>query len=175
MDLRRNCSAEGPTNCCDERVRRAKKLGHVVEAFDPAEHLEAIMRINTSAGERQGKEVSSGYTDQAQVERYNSRPGAWFGAFDSDHVLRAYTHVPVFRDFFLYSRILGEAARLDDGIMYLLVHDTIEHMSTQFAETGFPHWAMYDMYIGGTDGLRQFKRRSGFTPARVTWRWIGEA
>jgi hypothetical protein len=30
---------------------------------------------------------------------------------------------------------------------------------------------MYDMYIGGGNGLREFKRRTGFAPRRVTWRW----
>lgn len=156
------------------KVRRAQKLGYVVEQFDPASRVDEVMNINTSAPERQGKAIASIYIDRTKVENYHRRPGPWFGAFDRDGVLRAYAHTPVLGDFYLYSRILGDADHLNDGVMYLLVHDTMRFMHQRLHDVGAPHWAMYDMYIGGTDGLRQFKRRLGFSPARVSWRWLDD-
>lgn len=153
------------------KVRKAERLGYTVRRIGPADHAEEILAINRSAEMRQGERLPPYYVDEAEVRRYHLQPGHWFGVFDADGRLRAYCHAPIPGDFFLYSTILGDAARLDDGIMYLLVAQTTAYMHGRLLRRGYPRWAMYDMHIGGQEGLRQFKRRTGFRPARVSWRW----
>ena len=55
--------------------------------------------------------------------------------------------------------------------MYLLIHFTINDMHQVRSRQGYPRWVMYDMFLGGLEGLREFKRRCGFTPQRVSWVW----
>jgi hypothetical protein len=43
------------------------------------------------------------------------------------------------------------------------------------AATGAPSWAMYDTLWGAQPGLAEFKRRLGFSPYRVEWRWSEHA
>lgn len=157
------------------KVRKAKRLGYSVSAFEGHDRIDDILAINRSTGVRQGKIVHSGYTERSEVLSYHARSGELFGVFDTGGTLRAYAHTPIIGEVYLYSRILGDAEFLNDGIMYLLIHDTILAMRARFEQTGSPRWAMYDMYVGGEDGLREFKRRVGFAPARVTWRWVSTA
>jgi len=156
------------------KARKAEKLGYTLRKINTADHVFEIMAINTSTEFRQGYRVTSSYTDINQVRKYNRRSGTWFGVFDKDGILRAYCHTPIPGDYFFYSTILGDANHLNDGIMYFMVRETIRLMHERFLRHGYPRWAMYDTYIGGTEGLREFKRRTGFQPMRVTWRWIGQ-
>jgi len=154
------------------KVRKARQAGFTFRQFDPKGHLDEIMKINLSSPTRQGQEMTAEYMDVAEVEREMGRSGDWFGIFSSDGALASYAHLPVIGDTFVYWKILGNAALLDEGIMYLLVYETMREMGERRKRDGHPIWAMYDMYIGGTDGLREFKRRTGFSPRRVTWRWV---
>lgn len=154
------------------KVRKAEKLGYKVRQICPADHVEEILSINRSAQIRQGEKLPSYYVDEEEVRRYHLQPGHWFGTFDAAGILRAYCHTPIPGDFFLYSTIMGDAVHLNNGVMYLLVRETIMYMHHRLLCQGYPHWAMYDMHIGGLEGLRQFKRRTGFRPARVSWRWL---
>jgi hypothetical protein len=61
--------------------------------------------------------------------------------------------------------ILGHSAFLKDGIMYLLLAESIRVLMEETSVRYF----MYDMYFGGSPGLRFFKRRIGFQPFRVRW------
>ncbi len=153
-------------------ARKAEKLGYVVREFDARSHVTEIAEINSSAVERQGRSLPPDYTDIEAISRAVLLPGPWYGVFDRDGILRAYCRCPIFGDAFLYSRILGEMSRLDDGIMYLLVKGSLTAMANIQRKLGYPHWAMYDMYYGGGEGLRTFKRHSGFNPERVRWRWV---
>lgn len=154
-----------------KKLRRAEKRGYHVEGIDPAQHLDQIMRIHASSALRQGREVRSDYLDRQKVARYLSSPGPWYGVFDAQNILRAYCYLPIVGDCCFYSRILGDAQRLEDGIMYLLIHFTINDMHQVRSRQGYPRWVMYDMFLGGLEGLREFKRRCGFTPQRVSWVW----
>lgn len=153
------------------KVRKATKAGFTFRRFDPQGEVDAIMRINRSSTVRQGGEMPTDYVDRTVVTDEMRREGDWFGVFASDGQLEAYAFVPTFGDAFVFWKILGNAALLDEGIMYLLVDQTLRTMVVRRRETGRPAWAMYDMYIGGGDGLREFKRRTGFVPHRVRWRW----
>jgi hypothetical protein len=154
------------------QVRKAEKAGFSGRTFLPAERMAEIMQVNSSSAERQGRPMEPHFTDEAAVWAYSQTPGIWYGIFDKRDVLRAYCDLPVGGDYYVYSRILGDARFLGDGIMYLLMRDTMQMMNRQLHEHGHPRWAVYDTYIGGSDGLREFKRRTGFSPYRVTWRWL---
>lgn len=154
------------------KVRKAQKFGYTFRQIDPFEHVDAIMRINLSSAVRQGTQMTEDYVELEIVKQEMARPGDWFGVLSADDVLQAYAHVPVFGETFVFWKILGDAACLDDGIVYLLLFEVMREMCDRAKQTGNPRWAMYDMYIGGPDGLREFKRRSGFTPYRVKWQWV---
>jgi hypothetical protein len=154
------------------KVRKAEKSGFTFRQIDPQSHQEEILRINRSSSERQGEPMPENYTDELKVRAYNNLSGDWFGVFDRNGDLQAYTHAPIFGDTFVFSRLLGNFSLLGEGIMYFLIHRTIQEMALRKELSGYPSWAMYDMYIGGGDGLREFKRRSGFSPMRVRWLWV---
>ncbi len=59
--------------------------------------------------------------------------------------------------------------------MYLLITETIHEIIRVKRTLGYPRWAMYDMYWGARPGLREFKRRLGFRPYRVTWHFRDRA
>ena len=153
-------------------IRKAQKCGYTFRAIRPEDHCDDVMAVNLSSIERQGKALDSSYTDLNAVRAYHAQPGDWFGVFDREDTLQAYTHVPVIGDVFVFSRILGNAALLNDGIMHMLVGETLREMAAKKDVSGHPNWAMYDMFIGGGPGLREFKRRTGFRPYRVTWKWV---
>lgn len=164
---------EGPQFATSRRAaRKAEKAGYTFRAINPADHFEQIMDVNLSSGERQGRPVNSSYTDHEKVKAYHSLPGEWFGVFDKEGILQAYTHAPVFGDAFTFDRLLGNSSLLQDGIMHLLVAETIRAMAVKRDAVGFPKWANYDMLVGAGPGLREFKRRTGFQPRRVKWRWV---
>ena len=154
------------------KVRKAKKAGFMFRQMVPMDHFDEIMEINNSAAERNGARMSSDYVDPDVVREEMARSGDWYGVFDRSGVLRAYVYVPVFGDTFVFWKILGHHAYLDQGLVYYLVHDTFLVMGQRRQRDGYPVWGMYDMYIGGPDGLREFKRRTGFLPHRVNWRWV---
>lgn len=164
---------DGPQFATTRRaVRKAEKAGYTFRSMRAADYFEQIIAVNRSSEERQGRPISLSYTDLKQVEAYNAQPGDWYGVFDKNGQLQAYTHVPIFGDAFLFSRILGNRTFLNDGIMHLLVAETLRVMGEKRDAAGHPNWAMYDMLIGAGAGLREFKRRTGFHPRRVRWRWI---
>lgn len=154
------------------KVRKARKAGFTFRQMNPSDHFDEIMEINNSAAERNGSPMTDDYVDPVLVREEMERGGDWYGAFDPEGVLRAYVYVPVFGDAFVFWKILGHQAYLDHGLVYMLVHDTLAVMSERRRQSGSPIWGMYDMYIGGPDGLREFKRRNGFLPRRVNWRWV---
>jgi hypothetical protein len=154
------------------QVRKAQKSGFTFRRIDQIAHFDDIMRINLSSESRQGGRMTAEYVEATRVQQELARPGDWFGIFSANGSLEAYAHVPVFGDAFVFWKILGNAALLSEGIMYLLVFETMCEMADRRKRDGGPSWAMYDMYIGGADGLREFKRRTGFTPRRVAWQWV---
>lgn len=153
------------------KTRKALKAGYSFRSIDPHHHVDDIMRINRSSAVRQGGEMPADYVDRDTVVSEMAREGDWFGVFASDGSLAAYAFTPIFGETFVFWKILGDADLLDEGVVYLLVDGTMRVMSERRRQTGAPSWGMYDMYIGGGDGLREFKRRTGFAPYRVRWRW----
>lgn len=152
---------------------RAIKAGYVFRRFDAPSAVDMMMAVHRSADVRQGKPIGRDYTDRAAVTRYCGKPGPWFGVFDRDDVLRAYCHAPIIGDSALLSRIMGDDRSLSDGVVWFLVWETAIAMQAHQQSHGYPHWLMYDTYVGAAPGLQEFKRRLGFKPHRVHWRWLG--
>ncbi|MBV9247892.1 MAG: hypothetical protein JO227_01415, partial [Acetobacteraceae bacterium] len=153
------------------RVGRAERLGYHVIRIDPHQYLDQIMCIHNSSVIRQGRMMRTDYLDLEKVREYLMKPGEWYGVLDPQARLHAYCHLPIVGDCSIYSRILGDHQTLGDGIMFLLVDHTVKEMHRRRSTEGYPGWIMYDMFLGGTNGLRDFKTRCGFRPERVAWTW----
>lgn len=151
--------------------RKAMKAGFRFRRFEAAEHEQTILAINRSALERQGRAIPTAYTDEKEVSRFCRENSALFGVFDVGGKLVAYAHAPVLGDIYLLSRILGHTDHQKSGIMYLLVTGITGEMIHRKNENGYPTWAMYDMFLGASSGLRFFKDRLGFRPYRVRWQF----
>jgi hypothetical protein len=111
------------------------------------------------------------YTEPALVREYFSSSQQIHVVFDSEATVRAYACAPVFGEVFGLVRLLGHAAHLESGVMYLLVSEVVRRMLETKSAAGAPQWGMYDTYFGATPGLRLFKRRLGFLPHHVEWSW----
>jgi hypothetical protein len=158
-----------------ELVRRKRKkalrAGYAFRRVSATEHAHEMLAINRSAGQRQGKSMHPQYLDQAAVMSFCESIREVYGVFDGSGRMVAYAHAPMLGDVFCFSRLLGDARTLDDGTMYLLITEVVLDKMRLRGVPGAPLWAMYDMYWGGRAGLREFKRRLGFRPYRVTWLW----
>ncbi len=149
--------------------RKAMKAGFQFRHFEAGEHEQSILEINRSAPQRQGRAIPSAYTDEREVARFCRDRSKLFGVFDASGKLVAYADAPVLGDIFLLSRILGHTDHQESGTMYLLVTEITSEMILRKHERGYPTWAMYDMFLGASSGLRFFKNRLGFKPYRVRW------
>lgn len=149
-----------------KRAARARRLGYHVTVIERADHSDAIYRINTSAPERQGRPMAAGYLQPAQLAPLPVYPCprhriSQFGVFHGDE-LAGYLVLYVCGDLGMVSQILGHARRLRDDVMYLLVQEALRTLP-------LPAAVFYNRWDSGTDGLRFFKERLGFKPARVRW------
>ena len=125
-----------------------------------------IHRINTSAPVRQGKPMAAGYHRRPSetplpvypCERHGIHS---YGVEDPDGVLVAYAFIYRAGDLALVSQVLGHADHLADEIMYLLIQGVIGREKNGYL--------VYNRWDSGTDGLRFFKERLGFSCAHVEW------
>lgn len=148
---------------------KALKAGYGFLAFHPLDHLDDILAINTSSTDRQGKPMAPEYCDVSVLRSYFHDKPSLYGITDRDGKVIAYAYVPIHGELCVFSRLLGHAEHLDQGVMYLLISEVIREMSVLRMERGKPLWAMYDTYFGGASGLRYFKTRLGFSPYKVKW------
>jgi hypothetical protein len=163
--------AGGARQAARTNRKRALERGYAFRRINPMEHLDEILAINSSADVRQGRPMEDGYLASEAVRAGFVRAPSVFGVVDRNEVLRAYLDLRTCGDVAILNRLLGQADLLDDGIMYLLVTETIRELIDLRRTTGSPAWVMYDTWFGGGPGIRYFKQRLGFTPYRVRWRW----
>lgn len=155
------------------RSKRARALrrGFRFAEFDAREHVEDILEVNWSAPERQGRPMLADYLDEPAVRRYCERNPNMLGILDADGRVRAWCDAPVLGELGLVARLLGHADHLRDGIMYLLVSETVGRFIRLRAETGQPQWIEYGTFWSSSPGMATFKERTGFQPYRVDWQW----
>ena len=116
--------------------------------------------------------MREGYLDRASVADSVGRRPMMHGVVDRDGRLRAYAVGLDLGDAILIATILGHADSLDDGVMYLLVSEMVRSAISMRRPDGSPHWLMYDTFWGAKSGLAYFKRRLGFEPYTVDWRFV---
>jgi hypothetical protein len=150
---------------------KARGLGYTVRRIDPAAHIDEMLAIHASAETRQGKSMNADYLDRDKVAAFvQANPGHWYGAFDKDGRLVAYCFVLTPGEVFLFSRLLGDAKDLPNGVMWLLLSRIVEILQNELeVAPGRQLWCMYDTYIGGDNGLREFKKLLGFRPCRCNF------
>lgn len=156
------------------RIKRNKALakGYTANMFNPLDRLEEILEINRSAENRQGRSMDGEYLELELLRAFFEQTGDIFGVCDKDGTLRAYAHIPVCGDVFVFNRLLGHAEDQQKGVMYLLISEAIRMMIERREREGAPLWAMYDTFFGASEGLRFFKERLGFAPYKVKWVWM---
>jgi hypothetical protein len=154
--------------------KRALDRGYRFELVRPLAHLDDIIEVNRSAPERQGRAMEAWYVDPDRIRDAFRGDQPIGSVLDSLGRLRAYTVVPTFGDACVLSRLLGHAAHLDDGVMPLLITETIRWKIAERDATGAPLWIMYDTFWGARPGLVDNKRRYRFQPYTVTWRWTDQ-
>lgn len=155
-----------------QKRRLAEKAGFRYALVSPQERLDEIMEINQSAPDRQGRPMDDGYLDREAVSRSFRGRGDVHGILDADGRLRAYALVLDIGDAVVFSRLLGHADDLEQGVMYLLVSEAIRASIEGRRPDGTPHWAMYDTFWGAAKGLAYFKERVGFRQYTVNWIWV---
>lgn len=155
-------------------MRRAERAGYTFVRLDvPAAHVDEVLAINESGATRQGQPMHPDYLDREKVLRHLQRSLDVFGITDAGGALRAYFSIRVCGDVAVLERLLGDAERLNDGIVWLLVAETVRVLGERRRADGRPTWFMYDAFFGATPGMRQFKRMLGLEPYRVSWSWRG--
>jgi len=96
---------------------------------------------------------------------FENRPGYKQGEVVTDEKLLAYLSLRRTGDLVAYAQIMGHGDYLKDGVMIHLHHDVIEWLSR--ADEPLTDGIKVVMYGGqqsGGDGLKDWKRRGGFTP-----------
>jgi hypothetical protein len=158
-----------------QKRRRALARGFSFRRFDASQHVAEVLEINRSASARQGQPMPHSYLDESSVRRFCGSAGTMFGVFDVAGRVRAYTYAPVVGEPGVFVRLLGHAADLEAGTMYLLISEVIAAYIAEKREHGTPRWAMYDTFWGGREGMTYFKKRLGFRPYRIDWVWTERA
>lgn len=154
-----------------KKRNRAIAKGYTVKTISPLDHLEEIMTIHRSTGERQGRPMDEKYLHKEKVEKFFLPIPFIHGVFDQNGTLQAYGHFPCCGEVFFFNRLLGHQSHLDNGVMYLLISEVIREMIEGNKRNDKPLWAMYDTFLGASEGLRYFKDRLGFSPYNVKWVW----
>ncbi len=152
-------------------INKALRRGYSFMKFQPMEKIDEILSINRSAGFRQNKKIADHYVDPEILKESLRNVEFFYGIFTPDKVLKAYCHTPVFGDVVLISRILGHSDNQKDGIMFLLFSEIVRETIKFRDLNGYPDWIMYDSFLGATPGLTLFKKKLGFLPYNVTWKF----
>ena len=153
------------------QIKLARKAGLTCRPFEPLDHLDEVMAIHRSAPERQGHLMHPDYLDEARVRQNLAETADVMGVFDADGVLRGYLSTRTCGEVVCLERVLGHAAFLSTGMMYLLVSGVVDWLIIRREADCRARWFMYDSFPGASPGLRAFKNVVGFRPYRVSWRW----
>jgi hypothetical protein len=153
-----------------QKIRRAIKLGYTFQRFEYNDYLDDLYEINTSLSVRQGRAMSSSYMERPMPQMPSPTPSClrhrndWLGVF-RDGKLYAYALIVQAGEMMLFSMILGHGDHMDDGIMNLLVYESVRMYRAESAT----QYAVYYLQDSGTEGLQFFKRKMGFAGHRVRW------
>ena len=170
-------------------VKKADKKEYKCGLFQLQNHIVDFVEINQSKEIRQGRKMTKSY--HKNINDYGGLPdkilqikhsecplhfSQWMGIFKPiegykqgtllvGKKLVGYINLIRHGEIILYSSILGHGDYLNDGIMYLLNHKTVEWVIKleTLEEKRLKH-IMYAGYFDGTDGLQKWKKRTLFEP-----------
>lgn len=149
-----------------KRADRCIRRGYRSAMVNRRHYQEDIYRINTSAPTRQGRPMSAGYLTRPVFGDNPLRCGRHhvytYGVLHGERLV-AYLWLYRCGELALVSSILGHADHLADDVMYLLVQSVIDDQ----ADLG--GFLVYNRWDSGTDGLRYFKEKLGFSETPVEW------
>jgi hypothetical protein len=146
-------------------------FGYHVGVFLFAECFEQALEINLSMGKRGGRPMAAHYTNRSLFAETMRPDARIFGLLDKGGALAAYAYAPICGEVAVLHYLLGHADHLARGVMYLLVSEVIREVIALKRQGGMPGWLMYDTFYGASAGLQYFKRRLGFSPYIVRWKW----
>jgi len=165
----------GTSRVARQNARVAARAGYRYERIDRAEWEDDLHAVRASSGFRQGRPMPRAY-----LERQAYGSDAWpephckrhlvtvHGIIGADGHLAAYAQVVQCGEIVRFNTILGHWDRLADRVVWLLFMELIRWHIDECA-AGYALYYTHDSGHGG--GLRYFKERLGFRPARVTWRF----
>lgn len=151
-----------------KRANHSARLGYRFTPIAREEYDEDIFAINTSKDARQGRPMSRGYRERNHYLPLPEYPCPLhairtYGVLDDRGSLVAYLWLYRAGELALVSSILGHGDHLANDVMYLLFQGVVEH------EAPLGGSFVYNRADSGTDGLRYFKSKLGFTPMEVEW------
>src|SRR5262249_27342184 len=137
--------------------RRCQKSGYSVREIDPDQFNTEIHTINVSMPERQGRKMDPTYI---AVKSSYREEGEWLylGVCNSSGALVGYLFIHKIGEVAYVGPVLGHGDFLKDGVMYLLFTEAVSSL----IQSSNCRYFMYDMFFGGSEGLRLFKTRIGF-------------
>lgn len=151
-----------------KRAARSGRRGYIVAELEREKHADEIYAINTSADRRQGRPMTHGYRTRqtfSPLPRFAcARHAIRTTGISLSGELVGYLAMYRCGELALVSQILGHAEHLENEIMYQLFAGALAR------ELGNgPGYVVYNRHDSGTDGLRFFKERLGFSEAAVEW------
>lgn len=157
------------------RGNKALKAGYSFSRMDPAASLDDVLAVNLSNVKRQGGELPRRYTDPAEVAAWSRQEGDFFCVRDKERKVVAYIHGVDLGEVYSLDTVIGHFDYLQDGVVWLLIRETVKECIARRRNGSSLRYVMYDMYLGALEGLRFFKQQMGFLPYRVKWRWLSAA
>lgn len=151
-------------------IKKALRLGYTVSRIDFNRHRSEIAAIIRSAPARQGPMPADLMTGELPEI---SDPPSRTSFHDYIHIgvkkddeLRAYCSCFVAGELFSVNDIFGHDAYQSDGIVPLLLTETVGYAIANHPQAKY---CMYDKYFGASTTLRRFKKKFGFLPHKVEW------
>lgn len=142
-------------------VRKSARNDYDCQRFEFNDYLDDVYAINTSKVERQGRPMTSSYTEHPKpvsfVESLCHRHRTVYVGVFKDERMWAYAQVAVSNDLAVLNRIIGHADALTYGVMNALVYG-VEWR----AATAGVRFINYLTMPSATEGLEAFKRHVGF-------------
>jgi hypothetical protein len=153
-------------------IRKARRMGYVYKKVDPDLYLDDVLTIRTSNPLRQGRPIPDYFKVRPtqMIEEFFrngcARHGQDFYGLFKDDQLVAYTTIFFYGELGQVNHILGHADHLNEGIMNLLISETVCEITQSKPWVKAINY-LYPDAVKTNSGLGLFKRSSGFFPSSL--------
>jgi hypothetical protein len=162
----------GCSTVARQNARHAAKLGYRHTLIDRHEWEDDLHAIRSSQRVRQGREMPAAYLEwqpyspDGILDDHCPRHLVAVHGIVKDGRLVAYAQMVQCGEIVRFNSILGHWDHLPNRVVWLMVMELVK-WHIDHCGAGF---ALYYTHLSGHGpGLRYFKERLGFRPARVTW------